>query len=120
MRQAKRREKMPDIREEDKAFYVKKAKAILPLKIDQYAERMGVQPAGLTVTSAKTRFGSCSGKNRLSFSWRLMAYPEAAIDYVVVHELAHIRYKDHSRAFYGFIESILPDYKDRIRLLKGL
>ena len=48
-----------------------------------------------------------------------MAYPEAAIDYVVVHELAHIRYKDHSRAFYGFIESMLPDYRDRIKLLKG-
>ena len=58
-------------------------------------------------------------RQRLSFSWRLMAYPEAAIDYVVVHELAHIRYKDHSRAFYGFIESVLPDYRDRIKLLKG-
>ena len=44
---------------------------------------------------------------------------QAAIDYVVVHELAHIRYKDHSRAFYGFIESVLPDYRDRIKLLKG-
>ena len=118
-RQAKRQEKLPDIREEDKPLYVKMAKAILPPKIEQYAERMGVQPTGLTVTSARTRFGSCSGKNRLSFSWRLMAYPEAAIDYVVVHELAHIRYKDHSRAFYGFIESVLPDYRDRIRILKG-
>ena len=119
-RQAKRQEKLPDIREEDKPLYVKRAKAILPPKIEQYARRMGVQPTGLTVTSAKTRFGSCSGKNRLSFSWRLMAYPEAAIDYVVVHELAHIRYKDHSRAFYGFIENVLPDYRDRIRLLKGI
>ncbi len=119
-RQAKRLEKLPDIREEDKPFYVKQAKAILPVKIDFYAKRMGVTPTGLTVTSAKTRFGSCSGKNRLSFSWRLMAYPEAAVDYVVVHELAHIRYKDHSRAFYGFIESILPDYRDRIKLLKGV
>ena len=118
-RQAKRREKLPEIREEDKPLYVKRAKAILPSKIDQYARQMGVEPTGLTVTSAKTRFGSCSGKNRLSFSWRLMAYPEAAIDYVVVHELAHIRYKDHSRAFYGFVESVLPDYRDRIRLLKG-
>ena len=119
-RQAKRQEKLPDIREEDKPLYVKRAKAILPPKIDYYARRMGVKPMGLTVTSARTRFGSCSGKDRLSFSWRLMAYPEAAIDYVVVHELAHIRYKDHSRAFYGFIESILPDYRDRIRLLKGI
>ncbi len=118
-RQAKRRENLPCIREEDKALYVKLAKAVLPPKIDRYARRMGVQPTGFTVTSAATRFGSCSGTNRLSFSWRLMAYPEAAIDYVVVHELAHIRYKDHSKAFYGFIESVLPDYRDRIRLLKG-
>ena len=119
-RQAKRQEKLPDIREEDKPLYVKQAKAILPAKIDYYAKRMGVRPTGLTVTSARTRFGSCSGKDRLSFSWRLMAYPEAAIDYVVVHELAHIRYKDHSRAFYAFVESVLPDYQDRIRLLKGM
>ena len=118
-RQAKRQEKLPDVREEEKPFYVKQAKTILPPKIDYYARRMGVQPTGFTVTSARTRFGSCSGKDRLSFSWRLMAYPEAAIDYVVVHELAHIRHKDHSRAFYGLIESILPDYRDRIRLLKG-
>ena len=118
-RQAKRQEKLPDIQEEDKPLYVKKARTILPPKIDYYARRMGVQPTGLTVTSARTRFGSCSGKNRLSFSWRLMAYPEEAIDYVVVHELAHIRYKDHSRAFYAFIESVLPDYRDRIRILKG-
>ena len=118
-RQAQRQAKLPQIREEDKPLYVKMAKAILPSKIERYAQRMGVKPTGLTITSAKTRFGSCSGKHRLSFSWRLMAYPEAAIDYVVVHELAHIRYKDHSRAFYGFIESVLPDYRDRIRLLKG-
>ena len=118
-RQAKRQQNLPQIREEDKPLYVKRARAVLPGKIEAYARRMGVQPTGLAVTSARTRFGSCSGKNRLSFSWRLMAYPEAAIDYVVVHELAHIRYKDHSRAFYAFIESVLPDYRDRIRLLKG-
>ena len=119
VRQARRQEKLPAIREEDKPLYVKQAKAILPEKIDRYAQIMGVQPTGFTVTSAKTRFGSCSGKNRLSFSWRLMAYPEAAIDYVVVHELAHIRYKDHGREFYGFVASVLPDYKERIRLLQG-
>lgn len=118
-RQAGRQAQLPTVSEEDKPLYVQWAKAILPEKIERFAARMGVQPTGLTITSAKTRFGSCSGKDRLSFSWRLMAYPEAAIDYVVVHELAHIRYKDHSRAFYGFIESILPDYRERIKLLKG-
>ena len=119
-RQARRQEQLPVIREEDKPIYVQRAKAILPSKIEYYSKRMGVYPTGMTITSARTRFGSCSGKNRLSFSWRLMAYPEAAIDYVVVHELAHIRHKDHSRAFYGFIESVLPDYRDRIKLLKGM
>lgn len=64
------------------------------------------------------RFGSCSASNRLCFAWRLMRYPEAAVDYVVVHELAHIRYKNHGPAFYRLIASVLPDYKERIKLLK--
>ena len=61
---------------------------------------------------------SCSGKNRLCFSWRLMDYPEEAIDYVVVHELAHIRHHNHSRDFYALVASILPDYKERQALLR--
>lgn len=70
-------------------------------------------PAGITITAARTRFGSCSGKNRLSFSLYLMAYPEAAIEYVVVHELAHIRHHDHSPAFYREVEAYLPDWRAR-------
>ena len=72
----------------------------------------------LTITDARKRFGSCSGKNRISFAWRLMRCPEKAIDYVVVHELAHIRHKNHGAAFYQLIASVLPDYKERIKLLK--
>ena len=68
------------------------AKETLPPLVAHWAQRMGLQPAGITVTAARTRFGSCSGKNRLSFSLYLMAYPETAIEYVVVHELAHIRH----------------------------
>ena len=65
-----------------------------------------------------TRFGSCSGKNSLCFSWRLMQYPPEAIDYVVVHELAHIRHHDHSPAFYALIERYMPDWRERMKLLK--
>ena len=83
-----------------------------------YAYRMGVWPTRVTVTSARTRFGSCSPKNALSFSWRLMDYPEEAIDYVVVHELAHIRFHDHSPAFYAFISSVMPDHKRRREMLR--
>ena len=86
--------------------------------MEQYASLMGLRPAGISITGARTRFGSCSAKNRICFSWRLMRYPEAAIDYVVVHELAHIRHKDHSPAFYDCIARILPDWRERRALLR--
>ena len=84
----------------------------------RYAAQMNVYPTGITITGARTRFGSCSPKNRLSFSFRLMDYPMDAIEYVVVHELAHILHKNHSAAFYAEIEKILPDWRERNKLLK--
>lgn len=96
-----------------------RAAEIIPKRVEYYAKEMGVQPMGIKITSAKTRFGSCSGKNSLCFSWRLMLYPPEAVDYVVVHELAHIREKNHSPAFYAVVASVLPDYKAREQLLKN-
>ena len=87
-------------------------------RVAYFAARMGVKPCSVKITSAKTRYGSCSAKNGLCFSTKLIPHSDAAIDYVVVHELAHIRQKNHSAAFYREIEKILPDYRDRIRLLK--
>ena len=113
-----RREQHPEPTQEQAQALIQKARAILPGKVAHYAARMGVTPTGITITGARTRFGSCSPKNRLCFSWRLMAYPEAAIDYVVVHELAHIRHKDHSPAFHRFVASVLPDHLERRKLLR--
>ena len=79
---------------------------------------MGLRPAGITITGARTRFGSCSSKRRISFSFRLMQYPPEAIDYVVVHELAHLRHMNHSAQFYALIEQYMPDYKVRRAMLK--
>lgn len=95
-----------------------RAKELIPLKVEHYAHLMGVTPTAIKITSAQKRFGSCSGKNSLCFSYRIMMYPEAAIDYVIVHELAHIRHHDHSPAFYAFVRSILPDFKEREAMLK--
>ena len=97
---------------------IEKAKMTLPPKIEHYAALMGVHPTRVTITGARTRFGSCSGRNAISFSWRLMQYPEEAIDYVVVHELAHIRHHDHSAAFYRFIAYVMPDHEARRALLR--
>ena len=118
IRQQKRREAHPEPDEDQRRALIQKAKTILPPKIAHYAALMGVQPTRITITGARTRFGSCSAKNALSFSWRLMQYPEEAIDYVVVHELAHIRHHNHSAAFYDFIASVMPDHKQRRALLR--
>lgn len=94
------------------------AMAYIPMRTEQFAERMGVSPTAVRFSRAKTRFGSCSAKNSITFSLRLMDYPREAIDYVIVHELAHIRHKNHGKAFYQFVASVLPDYKQREKLLK--
>jgi predicted metal-dependent hydrolase len=70
------------------------------------------------ITAARKRFGSCSGRNGLCFSLYLMQYPPEAIDYVVVHELAHITHKNHSPAFHSLIARYLPDHKARRAMLK--
>ena len=95
------------------------AKTIIPEKVAKLACVMNVSPASVKITGAKTRFGSCSGKNGLCFSWRVMCYPEKAIDYVVVHELAHILHHDHSKSFWKTVEKYMPDYKEAEKMLKG-
>lgn len=97
-----------------------KAKALpyLTERTNYFAELMGLKPTGIKITSAKKRFGSCSGKNSICYSWRLMLYPPEAIDYVVVHELSHISQKNHGVDFYNLIAKYLPDYKEREKLLK--
>jgi predicted metal-dependent hydrolase len=95
-----------------------RTRVILTAKTKKYSEIMGLKYGRITITGAKTRFGSCSSKGNISYSYRLMLYPEAAIDYVVVHELAHLKEMNHSKKFYAIIEKILPDYKERIKLLK--
>lgn len=108
----------PEPTEQEKQAMIEKARSVLPEKVACYAAIMGLTPSGITITSARTRFGSCSPKNRLCFSWRLMAYPEEAIDYVVVHELAHIRHRNHGPDFHALVESILPDHRKRRAMLK--
>lgn len=107
------------LKAQDADALAQKAKAYLPGRVAHYAEKMGVRPKGVRITSAKKRFGSCSSENMLNFSCYLMLEDAPQIDYVVVHELAHIRHKNHSAAFYAEIEKILPDYRVRERVLKG-
>ncbi len=108
----------PPHTDEEIAALRQRATREIPPLVAHWARRMGLQPTGLHITAARTRFGSCSGKNSLSFSLYLMDYPQEAIEAVVVHELAHIRHKNHSPAFYAEVERYLPDYRRRAQLLK--
>ena len=117
-KQQNRRLAHPEPTDEERKALIARAKEYLPMRVDYWSGIMGLTPTGLKITSARTRFGSCSGKNSLCFSWRLMQYPPEAIDYVVVHELAHIRHHDHSPAFYALIERYMPDWRERMKLLK--
>lgn len=113
-----RKSNHPKLSEEEIAAYKKQAKALLPVLTEKYADIMGVEYGTVKITSAQKRFGSCSGKNNICYSYILMQYPIEAIEYVVVHELAHTVHHDHSRAFYDLIAKYLPDYKQREKLLK--
>jgi predicted metal-dependent hydrolase len=102
-------------------IYKAVAKKLLTERTAQYAKQMSVKPAAIKISSAKTRWGSCSGKNSLNFSWRLIMADNEVIDYVVVHELAHIKEHNHSPRFWAIVESIIPDYlscKKRLNILQ--
>lgn len=117
-RQARYLAEHPEPTAQEEARLKALAREVIPQRVAHFSARMGLTPTGVKITSAKTRFGSCSAKNSLCFSWRLMAYPMDAVDYVVVHELAHIVHKDHQAGFYRLVESVLPDYRRRQALLR--
>ena len=99
------------------AWARREARTWLAERTALFALRMGVSPSGMKITGARTRWGSCSSRNSLNFTWRLMLCPSALADYVVVHELAHICRKDHSPAFWAQVEAVLPDWRERRRAL---
>ncbi|MBR4287313.1 MAG: M48 family metallopeptidase [Clostridia bacterium] len=102
--------------DEDIKLLRARAKEVIPQKVEYFSDIMGVKPTAVKINSAKKRYGSCSGENSLNFSLYLMDKDERFIDYVVVHELAHIRHHNHSKDFYRFIEGFMPDYKERMKL----
>lgn len=101
-------------------IYKLTAKQVLAVKTMEHAANMGVAPNSIKINSAKTRWGSCSAKKSINYSWRLMMAEDGVIDYVVVHELAHIKEMNHSPRFWAVVAGVLPDYKERRLSLKAL
>lgn len=92
---------------------------ILKQRTAEWAEKMNVQYSSVRVTGAKTRWGSCSYKNAINYSFRLIYAPKEIVDYVVVHELAHVCFKNHASAFWKEVETYMPDYKEKRAWLKN-
>ena len=109
----------PPSREQIRAL-ADRAMEIIPPKVAYWSRVTGLVPTGITITAARTRYGSCSPKNRVCFSCFLADFPEEAVDLVVVHELCHIREKNHGPGFYALLSRYLPDYRERKKLLRPL
>ena len=80
-------------------------------RVALYAEQLGVPMPPLALTQAKTRWGSCNNRGHIRLNWRLIHLPLPLIDYVVAHELAHLREMNHSPRFWAVVESIYPDWR---------
>lgn len=101
-------------------WYKREAKEKIDPRVRYYSDRFQLIPNGTRITGAKSRWGSCSRDNRLAFSWRIIMAPLQIIDYILLHELVHIKEKNHSRSFWAALEKIFPDYKTcRIWLRKN-
>lgn len=99
-------------------WYRKQARLFLTERVELYARQHGLRYQSIRISGAKTRWGSCGAKGTLNFSWRLAMAPIEVIDYVVVHELAHLEVKNHSRKYWERVEQMMPDYKRRRQWLK--
>jgi hypothetical protein len=82
------------------------------------ANCFGFQFQRLAVNGARTRWGSCGIRGSLNFTWRLIMAPEPVIDYVIVHELAHLRVRNHSSQFWDLLEKLMPEYRQARAWLK--
>ncbi len=94
------------------------ARRLFQQRVALFAPRLGVQPTTLRVSSARTRWGSASTRGTVSLNWRLVCLPLALVDYVVVHELAHLREMHHGPAFWALVAGVLPDYAERRAALR--
>lgn len=92
-------------------WYRRQARLYFQQRVRRIGGRLGLEPAGVSVGDARSRWGSCSPGDRLRFSWRLLLAPPDIIDYVVVHELCHMRIRNHSHRYWRLVERAVPDYR---------
>jgi len=109
---------LPDIRNRLKRWYVEEARKEINARCMWFTMTTGYTPSSIRITDASERWGSCNHRGGLNFSWRLIQAPLEIVDYVIVHELVHLRQPDHSRKFWTKVREIMPDYERRRKWLR--
>lgn len=99
-------------------LYREKTRYLSEKRTELYWNTVGKKPTGITVRNQKTRWASCSSRGTLSFNLRCSMLPLELFDYIVIHELCHLVYMDHSQEFWRMMGKVLPDYEDKRRRLK--
>ena len=99
-------------------FYKNNAKYFIPPLVEKYAQKMQLFPKKISFRKAKKRWGSCSNNNAISFNYLMMKLPPDVVEYIVVHELAHIRHKHHQKSFWKLVSDTMPDYHRHEKMLK--
>ncbi|KUO51475.1 MAG: hypothetical protein APF76_14015 [Desulfitibacter sp. BRH_c19] len=99
-------------------WYKNQARIVFKEKLDYYSEIIGVEYASFRIKEQKTRWGSCSSKRNINLNWKVILAPNEVIDYIIVHELAHLSNMNHSTEFWELVAKYVPDYNSQKRWLK--
>lgn len=99
------------------AWYRRRAAAVFAERVSVWGAAMEAAPSRVVVSGARTKWGSCDARGTIRLAWRLVMAPPAIVDYVVIHELAHLEVRGHRRAFWDLVEARLPDWRERRRWL---
>ncbi len=113
------KEKKPEMSPKERKEKQKEARAVIFDRVQYYAEKYGFKFSKLRLSSAKTRWGSCSGNNTISINWNLVFAPLDIMDYVIIHELCHTKHHNHSQKFWDEVAKYIPDYKEKREWLKN-
>lgn len=108
----------PTALKEIRHFYKRESVQFLSDRLKFWSQQMGLQPSQVKFREQRTRWGSCSSKKIINLNWRLIVFAQEIIDYVIVHELAHLQHMDHSQRFWSLVEAHIPEYKSIMKTLK--
>jgi len=99
-------------------WYKAEAARYIPERVRIYAKKMGLAEPGILIRNQQKIWGSCNAKGVLRFNWRMMMAPVSLIDYVVVHELCHLKHNNHAAPFWKYLHTVMPDYEKRKEALR--